>query len=147
MGLMALLSLGTALLAPLGIGLGAWIARLRGGRLSPLVAWVAAVVTCSTLIGAAVGVLLLSLPDGTIEDAIRQAQTQPQPEQPAWLERLNPNAGNPAAQSPAATMSTMMMGIAMACVMLGGWGGTGGWAASMLVAAAITGRPLRSSAR
>lgn len=144
---MTLFSLGTALLAPLGIGVGAGIARMRGGRLSPLVSWLVAVATCSLLLGIGAAALLLTLPDGTLEEAIRQAQTQPQPEQPEWLERLNPNAGTPAAPNPAVTLSSMFLGVAMGCVMIGAWGGTGGWAATLLVASAVTGRPLRSGGR
>ena len=147
----ALITMGTSLFAPFGVLGARAIAKRRGGRLSRGAAWLGAVLASVIGVPLVVGFLLSKAPAGTvasIRSAMDSAQTQQKPtELPEWLERVSP----PGAQQRNAATQEMLtsgpmvtifaiLGVVAFCTMSGTLAGSMGWAASMLIGYAITGR-------
>lgn len=151
----ATFTLGTVLVAPLGVLVARALARRQQRRLTRGAAWLGAVAGSFIAVPLVFAGLLAMAPSGTMA-AVRsgmdsaQARQKP-PELPEWLERINPQS----AQRQSAVTQKMVsshvfvvffsiVGGLMACSFFATIAGSIGWLASMLFGYAITGRWLPS---
>ena len=147
----ATFTLGTVLVAPIGVLAARGLAR-RGNRpLSRGAAWLGAVVASFLAVPLVFGGLFLAAPPGTaaaVRSAMDSAQARQKPaELPPWLERVTPptTARQRAASEQLASSRPFLVvfgtiGVIMACSILGTIAGSIGWVASMLGGYAFTGR-------
>ena len=149
-----LFTLGTVLVAPLGVLVARALARRRKRELSRGAAWLGAV--SASIVGVVLvfgGMIAVAPPEtrDLLRSAVDSAQAQEQKptELPEWLRRINPQAAqqNAAADRLASSRGFVtffgFVGLVMACSMLGTLSGSIGWLASMLLGYAITGRWIR----
>lgn len=147
LGIAALVTVGGALLAPLGIIVAWLIVRRRNRRLSRGASWIAAVAATAVALVALTTVLWTQLPADTLSQMQRaadSAQTH-QPPPPAWLERIAPGSTARAqvrqgSVGKGAMIWFMVIGAGIGIGMLAGVVGTVGWLATLPLAYAITGR-------
>jgi hypothetical protein len=154
-----LFTLGTVLVAPLGVLVARALARRRKRELSRGAAWLGAV--SASIVGVVLvfgGMIAVAPPEtrdllrAAVDSAQAQEQKQKPTELPAWLRRINPQAAqqNAAADRLASSRGFVtffgFVGVVMACSMLGTLSGSIGWLASMLLGYAITGRWIRGEA-
>jgi hypothetical protein len=143
-----IVSVGTVLVAPAGMGIAALIQRHRGRRLSRFGGWIAAtgaVVVTMAVIAIVVAALT---PAGVWQQARHTADSasvaQAKQPPPAWLERMAPGSSRLAAQqqpmSPAHQTAAIAAGIGFGATFLAVLCGTLGWAAGMLLCFGIGGR-------
>lgn len=143
-----LVSIGTVLLAPIGMWIVARVQRRRGRTLSPEGNWLAAVGSIAIVfVLLATSVVALTPADfwrqaarSADSTAAVSARTPP----PAWLERIAPGASRQPANAPPTSprmqQAAVAWGIGLAALILSAIYGTLGWGASLLLAFALTGR-------
>ena len=143
----SLFSLGTVLLAPVGMALGAYIWRRRGRTLSAAGHWLAAAIASTAVLVAYAGVFASAMSKDTwakarqAADSVQRASAKQAP--PAWLQRLAPGAAQRAAQRPPSERAQtfgLAFGAAFIAMFLVGFFGTLGWIGGMLLGFAIGGR-------
>jgi predicted PurR-regulated permease PerM len=150
----AVFTLGSVLVAPLGVLGARAIARRRGRVLTRGAAWLGAVVASFVGVALVMAAIFASMPPDVMKQVraaadSAQAKQQP-PEIPKWLERVNPAARQQAAvnnqlmKNNAFVVIGGIVGSLMACSMLGTIAGSIGWLASMLFAYAFSGRWIRA---
>ncbi len=141
-----LLTFGTALAAPVGIGLTRWVLRRRGRALSRLGSFAAAVSAGAVVIALAFLLIFINLPEGALTDALAAAESAEPPPQPEWLERFAPYSApsDPSIErivtSKPATLYFGLIGVGLACLLLGSVVGSLGWAVTFLLGYAVCGR-------
>lgn len=145
-----LFTVGTALAAPVGVGLAGWAMRKRGRALTRFGSWAAAVGAAAVGAAAvatalALTLLVANLPEGSVANALAAAESaEPQP-QPEWLERIAPyTAPDPTVErivkSRPAVLYFGLVGAGLGCLIMGGIAGSAGWAATFLLGYAAGGR-------
>jgi hypothetical protein len=150
-GILALLigglfTLGTALAAPVAVGLTWWILRRRGRALTRLGSLATAVCGATVMIALAFLLLLANLPEGSLTGALAAAESAEPPPQPEWLERLAPYSAQPdpivdgVVWSRPAMIYFGLVGFGLGCLVLGSIAGSLGWAATFLLGFAVRGR-------
>lgn len=148
-----LFTLGTATLASLSVLVARLVQRRRGRRLTTLHAWITAAVTATVVIVAAVGLIVASLPEGAIAEAMAEADAAAEaPDPPAWLRRYTPpSEPGPMTErivnSRAFNLYFGVIGASIAFAMIGGIVGSWGWVATILLGHAVRGYwPFRGDA-
>jgi hypothetical protein len=145
----AIISLGTAILAVVGVLVAWWFYRRRGERLTRLGSWAAAVGACALGLVLVVGLLYLALPEDAVSEAVAAAEASDPAPLPAWLERLErrPPANTAADKLVNSTPFTVyfgLMGGMIAIAFLASLAGTMGWVGAFLLGFAVKGYwPLR----
>jgi hypothetical protein len=155
LGLLVLLigvTLGFALVAPIGMAAAAGVQRWRHRSYTRMAGWIGAVVASAIATAVALVFVMRQVPAGSFDAAVRQAmidQKRHPPQIPRALQRLAPNAAAaPAieAQTDALTRSpvfvwvTMTIGVAIGCFLFGLLIGTPMWACATLALFGATGR-------
>ena len=143
----AVFTLGGAVLAVMGIGLAALIARQRSRPLSRAMSWLAAGVAVQITLLALAGYAAVKAPAGTlatIQHTMDSTQAH-QPPPPAWLDRIAPGASARARStqtpsSPAIARTTLMFTTIFGTGVLAAIVGTVGWLVAFPLAYALTGR-------
>jgi hypothetical protein len=147
----ATFTLGTVLVAPLGVLVARALARRRGGILTRGPAWAGAVLASFLGVPIVFALLLTQAPPGTVAGvraAMDSAQTHQKPaEMPEWLQRVAPPGTQQRSAAthklfttgPMVTFFSVLSAIVV-CSMLGTIAGSIGWVASMLFAYAVKGR-------
>jgi hypothetical protein len=149
----ALVSVGVALCAPLGVWAARRVRRARGRTLDAWSSWIGAVSAVIIALILVAGVLASRLPVGAwsrvrqaADSASAHAATQPPP---AWLDRLAPGAArystNGANNPPAFNALFMLFGAVIGVGIFGNIIGTLGWIGTMLMVFAASGRWLRET--
>ena len=154
----SVVSLGLALLAPVGMIVARVIARREKTPLTFGTSWLgAAFGVCFALIIIAL-VMVARLPTGTIAkigkttDSLSAVSNKKPP--PAWIDRVSPGATARARAGQTKQMATLTRGFTFGSMIFGGVMlysllsmliGTAGWAPSLLLTYAFTGRWLPSS--
>jgi hypothetical protein len=142
----AVLTLGSALAAPIGVGIAWWVMRRRGRPLTRGWAWVAAASASTLAIALAFAVLVAALPRGALENAMADAEARQDSSRPEWVERMAPSSApqNAAAEriveSKPAQIYFGLIGVGLASLFFGTIAGSAGWGATMLGGYAATGR-------
>jgi hypothetical protein len=151
--LVSTLTLGGALVAAIGMGVGSMIARKRGKRLTRTASWVSAVAAVVIVLLGLVGFTAARLDRQAVNKEFRHAMDSvralpPRPP-PAWLKRLAPGAAarasarntpdNPTLDA-AAGIWALVVGMTMFATIAAVTVGTIGWLATLPLAYAITGR-------
>jgi hypothetical protein len=146
----AMLTVGTALAAPGGIFVAGGLARRKRQQLSPIASWVGASAASSIALVIMLGIGAMLLPPGTlgqIESATAAARAEPPPRPPEWIARVFPQTTqrpDPVTErvinSRAFTLYFGLLGVAMACLILGTIAGTVGWIGVQLLVFAFRGR-------
>jgi hypothetical protein len=145
----AMLTLGTALAAPCGVFVASRLARRKGQPLSPIASWIGASAASSIALVIMLGIGAMLLPPGTlgqIESATAAARAEPPARPPEWVARVFPQATqrpDPVTErvinSRAFTLYFGLLGVAMACLILGMIAGTVGWIGVRLLGFALRG--------
>jgi len=152
--LTAIFTLGGALVAAIGMGVGATIARKRGKSLTRTTSWIAAVVAVAIVLLGVLGFSVTRVGGNGLKEFRQamdsaQAHPRPAPTPPAWLERMAPGAAaraNARAKppNPALTAAIGIWAVVLVTAMFTALGaliaGTFGWLATLPLAYAITGR-------
>lgn len=144
----ALISLGTALLAPLGMWATSAYRRRHGGSVTRPATWLSAM-ACVAI--GMLGLMLVafgSMPSGSVRhfqataDSVSSARAKTPP--PAWIERIAPGTSARAAQgspTPAKLRVPMLIwGAGVGVLFMAALGGSIAWAGAMLCGFAIAGR-------
>ena len=143
----SIFSLGTVLLAPVGMAIGAYLWRRRGRTLSATGHWLAAAIASTAVLIAYAGVFASAMSKDTwakarqAADSAQKASANQAP--PAWLQRLAPGAAQRAAQRPTSERAQtfgLAFGAAFVAMFLVGLFGTFGWLGGMLLGFGIGGR-------
>ena len=142
-----IISLGTALAAPIAMLLVRARARRKGRAFSRLTSWVAAAAGSSVATAIAMGIIFAGKPAGTFarmearDDSVR-AEHLAHP--PAWLSRLAPAAGTPFDPGTTSIMRSrwthryfQLLGASAICAAFGSLSGTLGWVATLLLGYAM----------
>jgi len=149
--LTATLTLGGALVAAIGMGIGAAIARERGKRFTRTSSWISAVVAVGVVLIGFFGLQAAKIDRNAVkqfQQAMDSSRAHPRPA-PAWLDRIAPGAAaranaRAATQNPtfeaAVGVWTILVGTAMIAALGAFIVGTIGWLATLPLAYAITGR-------
>jgi len=146
-------TLGTVLLALLGMGLAWLLARRRGRTLTRGAGWWGAALGVAVGFVCFMAFMLAKAPPGTMA-RIRQSNDSIAASRPAkppeWLNRIDPTGGKSAqlgdsasrrlVRSPAFFFWASAMGAVLAAALLGGILGTLGWGVGLLLAFGVTGR-------
>ena len=144
-------TLGGALVAAIGMGIGSAIARERGKRLTRTSSWVSAVAAVGVVLIGFFGVEAVRMDTGAVRQEFRHAmdssRAHPRPA-PAWLERIAPGAAaranarnvppNPTIEA-AVGIWTIVVGTAVVAAVAAFLVGTVGWLATLPLAYALTG--------
>ena len=142
--LAGLSSLGAALVAPLGMAVGAYMWRRRSRRLSIAGHWVAAMCGAGVVLLAYGGLITALVPASTWKDIQHTADsTSAHTPPPKWVERMYPGMAERAAQRQAASPKLQTIGLAygfgFAAIFFVAIFGTFGWIAGMLLGFGVTG--------
>jgi hypothetical protein len=149
----AIVSIGAALCAPIGVWLFTRFQRSRGRRFDAFGSWMSAAGAVAIGLILVACVIATQVPPGTMsrirqasDSASAQAAKQPPP---AWLDRFVPGGAarySASKQSAAYTnAATMIFGFAILACVLGSIIGSLGWIASMLLMFSTSGRWLGAS--
>jgi hypothetical protein len=149
----AVVSLGVALIVPLGVWVGHRVQRSRGRPFGTLGSWISAVSAVLIALVLIAGVMVSRVPAGTwdrirhaADSASVQAAKQPPP---AWLDRIAPGATNYSMSRPnnvsAFNAFTLILGGGIALSIFGNVIGTLGWIGTMLLVFSGSGRWLRDA--
>jgi uncharacterized membrane protein YgcG len=147
---------GAALLAPIGMAVASAIVRKRHHVLTRRTTWAGAVIAVGVVLICATAIPLAFVPAGTFAQIQRTADSvsaAPQPPPPAWLERIAPgaSASSAAQRRPSGALGSafnvwaMVVGSVFVTAILSAFIGTIGWAVSLPLVYAFTGRWLPSS--
>ena len=147
LAVVAVFTLGGAVVAVVGIGVAALVARRRSRTLSRGMSWLAAGVAVQVTLLAFAGYAALKAPAGTLatmQHAMDSAQANPSPP-PAWLDRIAPGASARARAtrtplSPALKKTTLVFTTIFGTGMLAAVVGTVGWLVAFPLAYAVTGK-------
>lgn len=142
----SVISVGAALLAPIGLLIAGRVLKSRGGALTFWSSWVVA--ACSVGLGIIVGagVVAVKMPNGTLQQmrhsydsSTAQAAKVPPPK---WLERIAPGSAAGTAQPKSRAMQTGLLafGGMMTFSLMGALVGSLGWAGALMLAFAVQGR-------
>jgi hypothetical protein len=144
----ALISLGTALLAPLGMWATSAYRRRRHGSTTRPATWLAAMASVGIGLVGLMLVALGAMPAGSLQrfqvtaDSVSSANAKAPP--PAWVERIAPGSSARAAQGPQTPASLrtplMIWSAGIGILFMAALGGSIGWAGAMLCGFAIRGR-------
>jgi len=149
--LAATVTVGGALVAAIGVGVAAAIARKRGKRLTRTASWISAVAAVGIILLGFFGVTAARVDRQAVNKEFRQAmdsaRAHPRPP-PAWLERIAPEAAaragarnvpaNPTLEAAMGIWTTVVgtgIVVALGALLVG----TIGWLATLPVAYSITG--------
>jgi len=143
----ALISVGTVVIALIGMAVVAGVQRRRGRALTRSGHWVAACATMAVVVLAFSGALLSYMPRGALNAAKQSmdsssAASAKQPP-PAWVQKLYPQYSQAAANakpSPVMVWMTMIIGVGIAVTFFATLYGTLSWGAGMLLGLAVLGR-------
>ena len=149
--LVSIFTLGSALVAAIGMGIGSAIARRRGKRLTRAGSWISAVAGVGIVLLGFFGVMAARIDtrgfNKDFQHAMDSVRTHPRPP-PAWLERVAPGAAararsRNAASSPTVDAAAGIWAIGVGAMILAAVGavavGTVGWLATLPLAYGITG--------
>jgi len=148
---MSIVTLGLALLAPIGMIVARKIARRENTPLTFFTSWLgAAFGVCAALIVAAL-VTIAVMPSGTFAgigktaDSVSTASSKQPP--PAWLEKMYPGSTERARATPTNspmvrtfTVASTVMGVVLLYSLLAMLIGTAGWVPSLLLTYGFSGR-------
>lgn len=142
--LSAVFTFGTSLAAPLGMFVSRRLATRNGRPFTGLRSWVSAAAASSIaviLLFAALLTLVSQEDWRQIQQAVVQAQAE-QSSNPGWLSELPPPdpVTESIVRSTAFTAVFGMLGLIIACILLGVIAGTPGWLATVLASYAFRGR-------
>ena len=128
----AVFTLGTSLAAPIGVFVGHRLARRKGRWLTGFSSWVSA--TAASSVGILlIFVILFASNSADIWQAMEQPAQADTAELPEWITRAFPQSAQPDPMtekivgSPAFTAYFAMVGLVIACVLLGTVAGSAGW--------------------
>jgi hypothetical protein len=143
-------TLAVTLVATIGLTGARYLARRRRRALTLGGSWLGAAMASTLAIMLMFGGLLLMAPPEAIDEmreAMNSAQDQPPPKLPAWLERISPSSAREpgpitkrVVNSSAFTIYFGLLGLVLACVLLGAAAGTFGWIIALLTGHAFSGR-------
>ena len=143
-------TLGTVLVAPLGVLAARAVARRRQRPFTRVTAWVGALLISFIAVPVVFAGIFAMAPPGTVA-AVRAAMDSAQAEQkpaevPEWLRKMNPPAAEQQSaiaekmlESTPFMMFSLIFGAVAMTALFGTIAGSIGWAASMLFGYAITG--------
>jgi hypothetical protein len=143
----AVISVGTVVIALIGMAVVAGVQRRRGRALTRSGHWVAACATMAVIVLALSGALLSYVPRGALSAAKQSmdsssAASAKQPP-PAWVQKLYPQYSQAAANakpSPVMVWTSMIIGVGIAVTFFATLYGTLSWGAGMLIGLAFIGR-------
>jgi len=143
----ALISVGTVVIALIGMAVVAGVQRRRGRALTRSGHWVAACTTMAVVVLAFSGALLSYVPRGALSAAKQSmdsssAASAKQPP-PAWVQKLYPQYSQAAANakpSPVMVWVSLIIGVGIAVTFFATLYGTLSWGAGMLLGLALVGR-------
>lgn len=144
----AVISFGTVVLAPIGMGIAALVQSRRRRSFGLVGSWMVCVLTVAVALAIAAGVLLSRMPAGTWQHMQQAADSASalaaQRPPPSWLRRVAPGAVQPATLPPTAsrafTTLTFIWGGAIVLIFMSALYGTIGWGAGLLLGFAFRGR-------
>lgn len=147
----ALVTFGASFAAPVGVFVALRRARRRERPLTRLVSWLSAVFASTIMLVLGLLVLAAFLP-ATAWQEMQQGAAEAQvardtARSPAWMTKVFPLAAqsdsvaNKLANSSAAFVVGMVLGVVFVCVVFGAIGGSAGWLASVLLRYAFWGVP------
>ena len=145
----ALFSLGTAVIAVIAMGIGYVVMKRRGRRLTRGLSWVVAVGSVGAVVLVVFAVFALQAGAGTFTDvqrAMDSAAAKPPPPPPEWLKRITPpnvqrqnELTEKMVRSKAFTAWTMVIGGVFGVGFLSTIAGSMGWVGGFLLLHAATG--------
>jgi len=145
----AVLTLGTALAAPVGMLLVRRWAVRRNRYVTRVASWFGAALASSVAVALVCVVLISLLPRGTFREIRKttvESQAHPVVTLPRWYTRAFPQAAasdsltHQLVRSPAFVIVSGTLGLVIASAFCGTIAGTMGWVASMLLSYAVSGR-------